>query len=201
MATRRDELAQAATDYALEHGLIGLSLRPLAEAIGTSDRMLLYHFRDKDDLVTTILQTSNARSVATLRELPASPDIRTAVLYLWRAVSGGHQQQCQRLYLEAAALGLFGREPYASEVREVNVAWMDALTEHFMRADLRRADARRVAFLVDSTFMGLQLDEQLDSLAQQRRTVSDLADAVAAQWAPLETRRRSTRQDTHPGSA
>jgi len=32
----------------LEHGLIGLSLRPLAAALGTSDRMLLYHFRDKD---------------------------------------------------------------------------------------------------------------------------------------------------------
>ena len=30
MATRREELAEAATDYALEHGLIGLSLRPLA---------------------------------------------------------------------------------------------------------------------------------------------------------------------------
>ena len=46
MATRREELAEAATDYAIEHGLIGLSLRPLAVALGTSDRMLLYHFRD-----------------------------------------------------------------------------------------------------------------------------------------------------------
>ena len=41
---KRDELVQAATDHALEHGLIGLSLRPLAAAIGTSDRMLIYHF-------------------------------------------------------------------------------------------------------------------------------------------------------------
>ena len=63
MATRRDELAEAATDYALEHGLIGLSLRPLAEALGTSDRMLLYHFEDKDDLVATILRTTSERSV------------------------------------------------------------------------------------------------------------------------------------------
>ena len=41
---RRAQLAEAATDYVLEHGLIGLSLRPLAAEIGTSDRMLLYHF-------------------------------------------------------------------------------------------------------------------------------------------------------------
>ncbi len=49
--SRRDEVAQAATDYVLEHGLVGLSLRPMAAELGTSDRMLLYHFASKDDLV------------------------------------------------------------------------------------------------------------------------------------------------------
>ena len=47
----------------LEHGLIGLSLRPLAAAIGTSDRMLLYHFDGKDDLIATVISTSTDRSV------------------------------------------------------------------------------------------------------------------------------------------
>src|SRR3954447_26012850 len=53
---RRESVANAATDYVLEHGLIGLSLRPLAAALGTSDRMLLYHFEGKDDLVATVLR-------------------------------------------------------------------------------------------------------------------------------------------------
>jgi AcrR family transcriptional regulator len=44
MSDRRHDLAEAATDYVLEHGLLDLSLRPLAAALGTSDRMLLYHF-------------------------------------------------------------------------------------------------------------------------------------------------------------
>ncbi|MGZ8722334.1 MAG: TetR/AcrR family transcriptional regulator, partial [Aeromicrobium sp.] len=52
---RRDELAEQATDYVLEAGLIGLSLRPLAAAIGTSDRMLNYHFGSKDELVASVL--------------------------------------------------------------------------------------------------------------------------------------------------
>jgi hypothetical protein len=39
---RRDEWTALATDYAHQHGLIGLTLRPLAAALGTSDRMLLY---------------------------------------------------------------------------------------------------------------------------------------------------------------
>jgi AcrR family transcriptional regulator len=48
---RHDELLEQATDHVLEHGLIGLTLRPLAAAIGTSDRMLIYHFGSRDALV------------------------------------------------------------------------------------------------------------------------------------------------------
>jgi AcrR family transcriptional regulator len=182
VATRREELAEAATDYALEHGLIGLSLRPLAQALGTSDRMLLYHFDDKDDLVATILRTTVSRSAQSLRDLPAPRDLRSAVLELWRAVTTGRQESCQRLYVEAAALGLFGREPYSSTVRETNAEWVSAVSGHFERAGLRRAAARQATILVDATFMGLQLDEGLDSPSQLRRTVGDLADAVVARW-------------------
>jgi AcrR family transcriptional regulator len=187
--TRRQELAETATDYALEHGLIGLSLRPLAQALGTSDRMLLYHFQDKDDLVATILRTTVARSTQSLRELPPARDLRSAVLELWRAVSTGPQERCQRLYVEAAALGLFGREPYATTVRETNAEWASAVSGHFERAGLGRAAARQVTVLVDATFMGLQLDESLDSPSKLKRTVRDLADAVVARW------------DVHAGNA
>jgi AcrR family transcriptional regulator len=179
---RREELAEAATEYALEHGLIGLSLRPLAQALGTSDRMLLYHFQDKDDLVATILRTAVGRSAQSLRDLPAPRDLRAAVLERWRAVTTGPQERCQRLYVEAAALGLFGREPYATTVRETNAEWVSAVSAHFERAGLSRAAARQATILVDATFMGLQLDEPLDSKTQLKRTVSDLADVVVARW-------------------
>jgi AcrR family transcriptional regulator len=179
---RREQLAELATDYALEHGLIGLSLRPLAEALGTSDRMLLYHFEDKDDLVVTILRTTSDRSVAGLGDLSPPRDVRSAVLDLWRAVTTGMQQRCLRVYVEAAALGLFGREPYASAVRETNEQWRSAVAGHFARAGLSRAAARQATRLVDATFMGLLLDQPLNSAARQRRAVRDLADAVQALW-------------------
>jgi AcrR family transcriptional regulator len=187
VVTRREELAEAATDYALEHGLIGLSLRPLAEALDTSDRMLLYHFEDKDDLVATILRTAVARSVQNLLQLPTPRDLRSAVLELWRVVSSGPQERCQRLYVEAAALGLFGREPYATTVPETNAEWGAAVSAHFQRAGLGKVAARQATVLVDATFMGLQLDEPLDSPSQLRRTVRDLADAVVARWGGTAT--------------
>ena len=182
MTDRRQELAEAATDYVLEHGLIGLTLRPLAAAIGTSDRMLLYHFRDKDDLLATVLTTSNDRSVRGIRALAPSPDVRRAVLDLWAAVNSPAQARCQRLYVEAAAIGVLGVEPYASLVAHANEVWMDALAAHLTASGVPVRTARRAATLLDATFMGLQLDLQLEGEDDLTRAVHDLADAVAATW-------------------
>ncbi len=177
---RREVLAEAATDYVLEHGLIGLTLRPLAAALGTSDRMLLYHFADKSDLVASVLRASNDRSVRGIRALSPSDGPRAAVLDLWDLVSAPDQARCQRLYVEAAALGVLGAEPFASVVREANELWLGALADHLVASGLQVAVSGRVARLVEATFMGLQLDEPLESSATIRRSVEDLAEAVTA---------------------
>ena len=175
---KRDEWAEQATDYALEHGLIGLSLRPLAAALGTSDRMLIYHFGSKDGLITAVLDASCARSVRTIRELPASPSVRQAVLDLWEAFEEPQLLRCQRLYVEAAALGLFGREPYATSVRASNEVWMAEIVAHLKKSGAGR-QAARLATLIDAAFNGILLDQPLDSERAARRIVEDLADALA----------------------
>jgi AcrR family transcriptional regulator len=179
VVSRRDELALGATDYVLEHGLVGLSLRPLAEALGTSDRMLLYHFGTKDDLVTAILRTSNDRSISQLRALPPSRGVRRAVLDVWEVITSSTIAACARMYVEASALGLFGREPYASVVKELNAEWMAALADHLVASGATRGKAGRIAALVDSAVMGLFLDRPLEEAGEQRRTVADLAEAAA----------------------
>ena len=182
---RRDEVAQAATDYVLEHGLIGLSLRPLAAELDTSDRMLLYHFDSKDDLVATVLRTSNDRSVAVIRSLRPSADVRSAVVDLWAVLRSAPLDRCQRLYVEAAALGLFGREPYATVVREANELWVAAVADHLAASGTPRDRARRVVALLDAALMGFQLDLPLDAGDPvTERAVEDLADAGAALAAP-----------------
>jgi AcrR family transcriptional regulator len=176
-------LAEQATDYVLEHGLLDLSLRPLAAALGTSDRMLLYHFKDKNDLVATVLNVSNERSVRGIRALAPSRDVRQAVIDLWGAVSTPEQARCGRLYVEAAALGVLGAEPFATVVSEANQVWLQALADHLVASGLRASDAGRAARLVEAAFMGFQLDETLEPQTRIRRSIGDLADAVAAVWA------------------
>ena len=185
--SRRDEVAQAATDYVLEHGLVGLSLRPMAAELGTSDRMLLYHFADKDDLVATVLRVSNARSAAVLRRLPPSPDVRDAVLDLWAAMSSPGLARCQRVYVEAAALGLFGHEPYVTVVGEANALWVAAVADHLAGSGVPRERAGRATALLDAAFMGFQLDLPLDpGDPVLDQAVEDLADAIVVIAGPAQ---------------
>lgn len=177
--TRRDDLVQQATDYVLEEGLIGLSLRPLAAAIGTSDRMLNYHFGSKDELVASVLGVSSERSAAQIRALKPATSISQAVLDLWAALAGVEQQRCQRMYVEAAALGLFGHEPYASAVREANGVWLESIRTFLVASGAPARRATRMVTLLDSAFMGFQLDLPLDeSDVDIARAVKDLAEAI-----------------------
>ncbi len=178
--TRRDQLLSAATDHVLEHGLIGLSLRPLAAALGTSDRMLLYHFAGKDDLVAAVLNESNDRAVQLVRALPGQSSVRGEVVALWRASTSTDLDRCQRLYVEAAALGLFGREPYASVVRRANAAWIAAVADRLVAAGMPRERADRAVMLLDAAFMGFQLDLPLESRPALEQAVADLADALGS---------------------
>ena len=55
MTVRREELLEKAYGFVLEHGLADLSLRPLAQAIESSPRVLLYLFESKDGLVRELV--------------------------------------------------------------------------------------------------------------------------------------------------
>ncbi|MEM8724467.1 MAG: TetR/AcrR family transcriptional regulator [Pseudomonadota bacterium] len=55
-ALSRETLLPKLAAHVLNHGLGGASLRPLAKAAETSDRMLIYHFGNKELLVTDLLE-------------------------------------------------------------------------------------------------------------------------------------------------
>jgi AcrR family transcriptional regulator len=52
---KRSEIVDRLADHVLAHGLVASSLRPLARAAGTSDRMLLYYFADKAEIIGATL--------------------------------------------------------------------------------------------------------------------------------------------------
>lgn len=109
-AGRRDRVLTAVTDHVLRHGLTGLSLRPLAEALGTSPRMLLYDFGSKDLLVADVLAEVRRRQADLVAaHYSGRASSQTAVRALWEwLIDPGHAGYV-RLYAEAQVARALGR--------------------------------------------------------------------------------------------
>ena len=178
--SRRDGLLAACTDHVLEEGLIGLSLRPLAKAVGTSDRMLIYHFGSRDGLVAAVVDESTNRSVRYLRGLPACRSVRAGVLRLWQAYTEAPLYACNLIYVQAAASGYLGKEPYRSSVRDSNARWAAAMRDWFERCGAPPGRLERITQLVESALLGFHVDLSTDSPDELSRGVRDLADAAQA---------------------
>jgi AcrR family transcriptional regulator len=178
--TRRDELLDLITDHVLEQGLIGLTLRPVAAAVGTSDRMLVYHFGSRDELVAAVVTRTEDRAIAAVAALPPVQGVRAAVNRLWEAYQTDPLHGCMDIYVQAAATGLIGQEPYRTAVREANERWIAALRAYLVRCGAPRERIGRVVTLVDSSLFGFQLDLATDRPEELARGVDDLAAAAAA---------------------
>src|SRR3954453_4161796 len=97
-ANQREELLERATDHVLAHGLIGLSLRPVAAAVGTSDRMLIYHFTSRDALVSAVVARATERAVREVEALPGAATVRSGVNRLWAAYRVPPLSRCFDVY-------------------------------------------------------------------------------------------------------
>jgi AcrR family transcriptional regulator len=177
--SRHDELLDQVTDHVLRHGLIGLTLRPVAHATGTSDRMLIYHFGDRDGLVSAVVVRATERATAAVDVLPAATTVRSAVNRLWAAYRTEPLNGCLDVYCQAAASGLIGQEPYLSVARSSNERWAEALRRYFVRSGASPRRVGRIVTLVDSALYGFHLDLATDRPDELARGVDDLA--VAAQ--------------------
>ena len=177
---RREQLLDAATDHVLAEGLIGLTLRPLAAALGTSDRMLIYHFDTRDALVSAVVARTTERSTACVAALPSAPSVRAAVNRLWEAYQTEPLRSCQSVYVQAAATGLIGQEPYLSDARASNERWSAALRDYLMRSGAPARRVSRIVTLVDSALYGFHLDLTTDRPDELARGVDDLARAAQA---------------------
>lgn len=183
----RAELLERATDYALEAGIAGLSLRPLAAALGTSPRMLVYHFGSRDVLVRDILQAIRDRQRrhfedSLTRGGGALPSATEALRRHWRWITHSAQRQYVRAIAEVHGLALRDPEQYLPILADWTRDWLDFLTERGRVHGIPwRLDRARATLLID-TLRGLSLD--LLSTGDRRRVNSAFEHVVTmvASW-------------------
>jgi AcrR family transcriptional regulator len=122
-----------AVDFVLSHGLAGLTLRPLAAALGTSDRMVMYHFGSKEHLLACIVERGSERLAASMmkRFRPAPKTAYEVILRFWKALTTTETEPYVRLYFELWAAA--AREPaYAKAAQEISARWLALIESMFI---------------------------------------------------------------------
>lgn len=177
-ARRVATLAQA-TDYVLANGLAGLSLRPLATALGTSTRMLLYDFGSKEQLISEVLAEARRREAALLAEhLRAVDTSRVDLLRtLWTWLTADERAPYLRLFFEVYVDATTHPGAYADGGRAMVGDWLDIIGSAFRGGPSDGVDTV-TATLVIAVIRGLLLDRL--AAADPERT-----DRALAQFAEM----------------
>lgn len=152
-SARETELLERAYAYSLEHGLADLSLRPLAAAIGSSPRVLLFLFGSKDGLIRALLNRARADELALLDRITKQydqPGLEVVARELWRWLSAPERRALMQLWVEAYGRSLVDPDgPWADYARTSVEVWLELLAKAQPAAERRtaRGRARRTAVL------------------------------------------------------
>jgi AcrR family transcriptional regulator len=151
---RRSRTLAKAADYVLEHGLEGLSLRPLAAALGTSTRMLLYDFESKEKLVDEVLAEIRRRLAGRFAELRSGRGEAETLAAVWDWASAEERAPFMRVFFETHVHALAHPEAHAGRGRPMIDDWIRFLESRWEPEPLDRATAT----LFVAVIRGLLLD-------------------------------------------
>jgi AcrR family transcriptional regulator len=151
----RERLLAAAVEQARQGGIADLSLRELAAAIGTSHRMLLYHFGSREGLLVAIAGAIEEAERAThLESGVTSEDARR----FWARISDPAMWPTERLFFELYVQALFGRLGDDQFLDSAVEGWIAPVAAAMVQNGGREATARADARLGLAVTRGLLLD-------------------------------------------
>jgi AcrR family transcriptional regulator len=162
LATPKDKLLSAVVEVALGGGMTGMSLRAIADAAGTSHRMLIHHFGSREGLLVEVTRAVEERQRAVLNELSATATADGAPADLagqfWRHLRSPGLAPQERLFFELYGQALQGRPWARSLLDGVVDDWTAPVAGMLEAAGAGPADARAAARLSLAVTRGLLLD-------------------------------------------
>ena len=154
------EILDAAVETAFDDGLGQLSFGRVAKRLGISDRIVVYYFPTKDDLVAEVLVALGARLQHALAPAFSSPadDHLELARAAWPVLAHADTDAVFALFFEAAGLASIGREPYRTLVPQLIEGWI-SWASGFVRGSKqrRRAEAEATVALIDGLLLFRQL--------------------------------------------
>lgn len=177
---RREELLERAAAYVESHGSATLSLRPLAAAIGSSPRGLLYHFGSKEGLIAATFARLRARQQARLAAIDAAltDDPAAACRAIWNELSSPHGLALFRRFVETLAHALNAEAGLEDFLRASIHDWLAIGQEQRLAAGATLVQSQTFATILIAGFRGFLLD--LASTGERERV-----DRAVAAWLVL----------------
>ena len=150
------EILEGALAAALDDGLSQLTFGRLATRLGISDRIIVYYFASKADLVREVVTAMGLQLQATLAPAFTTPacDHGELVARAWPVLAGPDNDRVFALFFEANGLAAVGREPYASLVPDLVEAWITWAAGLMEGAPERqRTEAETAIAIIDGLYL------------------------------------------------
>ncbi|MGN6794367.1 MAG: TetR/AcrR family transcriptional regulator [Streptosporangiaceae bacterium] len=151
----RERLLAAAVSHALGAGIADLSLRELAAAVGTSHRMLIYHFGSREGLLAAVTkEVEDQQKTALIGSGTTADDARKS----WQRLSDPSLWPQERLFFELYAHALLGRPGTEGFLDGIVENWVAPISAELAGAGRDEQTARAEARLAVAVVRGLLLD-------------------------------------------
>jgi AcrR family transcriptional regulator len=155
---KREELLKGVVGYLEQHGIGEMSLAPMAQALGTSKRMLLYYFGDRAELLAQALDASRPQLGEMFSGVTSADEFIDAARTMWRALTSGGEHRNVRLLLQVLSLAVTNPQTYGEAARTAVEVMIAPVAQALFGVGYSADDACARATLVVSGLRGLCQD-------------------------------------------
>lgn len=185
MSMRKALLLDSLIAYLVRHGVADVSLRPMAAAVGTSARLLIFHFGSKERLLLEVLDEMQVRLQRSLSQLlkERGPARAAPLRLFWDwALKDANFAQLRVLY-QLHILAAQDHRTYGRFLKRNSLNWLESVQA------VLKPSQRSPAFstLIVAVFDGLFIEVM--STGDRRRTSTAIDEFIAMARKHTQTRR------------
>ncbi len=156
----KEKILTDTVKYLLEYGISNLSLRPLAKSMGTSDRMILYYFKNKEELVSSAVKLVAEGIISLVKRDLERLELKSETNFIdviWNLFIDPKNRNATCLFFEIDILMM--REPnlYGETAKYLMSEWNELIKQGLIKSGLTKKVALEIYISISSELTGLFL--------------------------------------------